>query len=50
MAVFTKDRSFYRSLFLLAVPISLQNLVTYAVSFADNLMIGALGDDAISGG
>ncbi len=49
MAVFTKDRSFYRSLFLLAVPISLQNLVTYAVSFADNLMIGALGDDAISG-
>lgn len=49
MSVFTKDRSFYRSLFLLAVPISLQNLVTYAVSFADNLMIGALGDDAISG-
>ena len=49
MAVFTKDRSFYRSLFLLAVPISLQNLVTYAVSFADNFMIGALGDDAISG-
>ena len=49
MAVFTKDRSFYRSLVTLAVPISLQNLVTFAVGFADNLMIGSLGDDAISG-
>ena len=49
MAVFTKDRSFYRSLVTLAVLISLQNLVTFAVSFADNVMIGSLGDDAISG-
>ncbi len=49
MAVFTKDRSFYRSLVTLAVPISLQNLVIFAVSFADNVMIGSLGDDAISG-
>ena len=49
MAVFTKDRSFYRSLVTLAVPISLQNLVTFGVSFADNVMIGSLGDDAISG-
>ena len=49
MAVFTKDRSFYRSLVTLAVPISLQNLVTFAVSCADNVMIGSLGDDAISG-
>lgn len=49
MAVFTKDRSFYRSLVTSAVPISLQNLVTFAVSFADNVMIGSLGDDAISG-
>ena len=49
MALFTKDRSFYRSLILLAVPISLQNLGTFAVNFADNVMIGSLGDDAISG-
>ena len=49
MALFTKDRSFYRSLILLAVPISLQNRVTFAVNFADNVMIGSLGDDAISG-
>lgn len=49
MAVFTKDRSFYKTLFALAVPISLQNLITFAVNFADNLMIDSLGDDAISG-
>lgn len=49
MSVFTKDRSFYKTLFALAVPISLQNLITFAVNFADNLMIGSLGDNAISG-
>lgn len=49
MAIFTRDKSFYRTLIALAVPISLQNLITFAVGFADNLMIGRLGDDAISG-
>ena len=49
MAVFTKDRSFYKNLFLLAIPISLQNLITYGVNFADNVMIGSLGDNAMSG-
>ena len=44
MALFTKDRSFYRSLILLAVPISLQNLVTFAVNFADER------DDRVPGG
>ena len=49
MRLFTRDRSFYRDLVTLAIPISLQNLVTFAVNFADNLMIGSLGDNAISG-
>ena len=49
MRLLTKDRSFYRSLLLLAVPVALQNLITFSVNFADNLMIGALGDAAISG-
>lgn len=47
--VITRDKSFYRTLFLLAIPISLQNLITYAVNLADNVMIGSLGNDAISG-
>lgn len=49
MRVFTRDRNFYRDLIALAVPISLQNLITFAVNFADNLMIGSLGDNAVSG-
>lgn len=49
MAVLTRDKSFYKTLIALAIPISLQNLITFAVGFADNLMIGRLGDNAISG-
>lgn len=49
MALFTRDKSFYKTLIALAIPISLQNLITFAIGFADNLMIGRLGDDAISG-
>lgn len=46
---FTRDKSFYKTLIRLAIPISLQNAVTFAVNLADNLMIGSLGDSAISG-
>ena len=46
---FTRDKSFYSSLVKLAIPIALQNAITFAVNFADNLMIGSLGDSAISG-
>ena len=45
----TKDRSFYRNIFKLAIPISLQHMVTFLVGFADNVMVGRLGDDAVSG-
>lgn len=47
--IFTKDRSFYKSLFLLALPIALQNLLTFSVTLTDSLMIGQLGDSAVSG-
>ena len=46
---FTRDRDFYKTLIRLAIPIALQNAVTFAVNFADNLMVGSLGDSAISG-
>ena len=45
----TRDRSYYRSLIALAIPVALQNLITFAVTFADNLMVSSLGDSAISG-
>ncbi len=47
--LFTRDNTFYHSLLSLAIPISLQNLITFAVNFADNLMIAKLGDTAVSG-
>lgn len=47
--ILTKDRSFYKSLVLLAIPIALQNLITFTVTLADNVMVGTLGDAAISG-
>ncbi len=44
-----RDWGFYRTLFLLATPIVLQNLITFGVIFSDNLMIGRLGEAAIAG-
>jgi putative MATE family efflux protein len=45
----TAKNSFYPTLLRLALPISLQNLVSFTVNFADNIMVGRLGDLAISG-
>lgn len=45
----TRDRTFYSSLFRLAIPVALQNLITFSVNFADNIMISSLGDAAVSG-
>ena len=47
--IITRDKSFYSSLVRLSVPIALQNLITFCVGLADNLMIGSLGDSAVSG-
>ena len=49
MRILTKDRSFYKSLVSLAIPVALQGLITFSVTMADNLMIAALGDIAVSG-
>ena len=45
----TKDKAFYKTLVALAVPIALQNLVTFCVNLADSVMVGSLGDAAVSG-
>ena len=47
---FTRDKSFYKTLVTLAIPIALQNAVTFAVGLADNVMIGTLGASAMCGG
>lgn len=45
----TRDRSYYTSLVTLAIPVALQGLITFLVSFADNWMVNTLGDAAVSG-
>ncbi len=44
-----KDTTFYRRLLLLALPIALQNIITFSVGLVDNIMVGSLGETAISG-
>ena len=43
------DKAFYKRLFFLAVPIALQNMITFSVGLADNVMVGRLGEVSISG-
>jgi putative MATE family efflux protein len=42
------DKSFYKSLFALAVPIMLQNLISSFVNMVDTVMIGRLGTTEIA--
>ncbi|AGC68962.1 multidrug resistance protein NorM [Thermoclostridium stercorarium subsp. stercorarium DSM 8532] len=43
------DRSFYKMALTVAMPIMLQNFITNLVSMLDNLMVGALGTEQMSG-
>lgn len=43
------DKAFYRSVLAIAVPIMLQNGITNFVNMLDNLMVGTLGTEAMSG-
>lgn len=41
--------SLYKRLFALAIPMALQNIISFGVNLADNLMVGQLGESSISG-
>ena len=43
------DRKFYKSVLAVSIPIMIQNGITSFVSMLDNVMIGALGTEAMSG-
>ena len=43
------EQGYFKHLLILAIPMMLQNLITFAVGFADNIMVGTLGEVAISG-
>ena len=43
------DRAFYKMALTVALPIMLQNLITNLVSMVDNIMVGTLGTEQMSG-
>jgi len=43
------DRAFYRRLFTIMIPILIQNLITNFVSLLDNIMVGQVGTEPMSG-
>ena len=43
-----KNQQFYVKTARLAVPIMMQNMITIGVNMADNIMVGSLGENALS--
>jgi len=43
-----KDKQFYKTLLLIAIPVALQNLLSFAVNMLDTVMVGSLGDVTLS--
>ena len=46
---FIGDRDFYRRILLIALPMIGQNAITSFVSFLDNIMVGMIGTEQMSG-
>ena len=46
---FIGDREFYRYILYLAIPMIIQNAITSFVSFLDNIMVGQIGTEQMSG-
>ena len=43
------DREFYRKLFAVMIPVLIQNVITNFVSLLDNIMVGRIGTEPMSG-
>ena len=48
MKLFVKDSAFYKRAAVIAIPISLQSVITIGVNLADTVMVGALGENTLS--
>ena len=46
---FFGTRQFYKLALAVAVPLMMQQLITSSVNLVDNLMVGQLGNEALSG-
>ena len=48
MQLFVRDKKFYQTLAALALPIAAQQMISVGVNMADNIMLGQLGETAMS--
>ena len=46
--LFVKDVEFYKKAATIAIPVSLQSMITIGVNLMDSVMVGSLGDTALS--
>lgn len=49
MKLFVRDSMFYKVFFRLTLTIALQNVIVFGVNLADNIMLGAYSQNALSG-
>ncbi len=49
MRTFIGDKAFYKRIMLIALPMIAQNAITSFVSFLDNIMVGMIGTEQMSG-
>ncbi len=49
MRLFVRDKKFYQTMLAIAIPMSLQSLISFCVNLIDTVMLGALGEIALSG-
>ncbi len=49
MKLFVRDKYFYNTFFRLTLTIALQNVIVFGVNLADNIMLGAYSQQALSG-
>lgn len=48
--IFISDRAFYKKVAVIAIPITLQSLITIGINLAGTMMLGALGEYQLSAG
>lgn len=48
MSLFVKDKEFYKKAAAIAIPISLQSMITIGVNLADNIMVGVFAETTMS--
>ena len=49
MQLFADNKDFLKKLFAIALPIAMQNLISFGVNMADTVMVGQLGEEYLSG-